>query len=268
MSHKNNLNPTIRCPRTKEKNNDFCKYHKRYKKYMTNLKKEESTNNTIINNNINNINNDYLDKNFSESLFGYYDSWKEVPEKYRININRWWDIRILVEIIGNQLCTSDMNNPKPNFPFDPFTRINYTQKELDFIKNKIKELKLKIYIGLITFFNINYHKIYDPKKTHTTSSEMVYHIIDNFGKTMRYKLINNKNSQDCYTGLWVPKNMQLSTFEYIFKQYDNMLEQSIIRTRYDVLMIPNPEKKRLQNILDRLPTENVMLSDELLLAHL
>jgi hypothetical protein len=244
MSHKNNLESNIRCLREVSEG-DFCRYHKRYKKYMKQIKEE------------------ILDEEDTETLMGYYDSWKEVPEVYRIKLNKWWDIRILVEIIANQLCTNDMSNPKPNFPFDPFTRINFTPEELDKIKNKIREIKLPIYVGLIEFLNCDFKKLYSVKNTEYNTMIKIITILE---KKLRYRTVNLKNSQDCFTGIWVSKKDKLSEFEKLLSVYHSTPEHAIANINGEIVVMYNPKKDILMQKINNYPIENMNLSDNLYTA--
>lgn len=255
MSHKNNLEPNIQCSREVVDGEDFCRYHKRYKKYMildTKLTQEKLTQEKLIKK-------DDLTEDM-ETLMGYYDSWEEVPEKYRLKLTKWWDIRILMEIINNQLCTSDMNNPKPNFPFDPFTRMNFSPSDLDKIKNKIKELKLPVYIGLVEFLNCDYKKIYSTKNTdHKTMLKLVS-ILE---KKLRFRIINLKNSQDCYLGIWVNKKDKYSEFEKLLNLYYSTSDHVIVHIQGDFVMMYNTKKDILLQKINSYPSENINLNDAL-----
>lgn len=244
MAHKSNLEPSIRCPR-ETSDGDFCRYHKRYKKYMKEFQK---------------IKEEILECDDTETLMGYYDSWKEVPEIYRIKLTKWWDIRILTEIIANQLCTNDMSNPKPNYPFDPFTRINFTPEELEIIKKKIKDIKLPIYVGLVEFLNCDFKKLYSIQNTEYNTMIKIITILE---KKLRYRTINYKNSQDCFTGIWVSKKDKLSEFEKLLSVYHSTPEHAIAHINGEIMVMYNPKKDILMQKINNYPIENINLSDKL-----
>jgi hypothetical protein len=255
-AHKNNFEPNIRCPRETKVNEDFCRYHIRYKKYMTNLTPTQDE----INKN--------LDNTQIETLLDIYDSWREVPEIYRIKLEKWWDIRILCQLFANQLCTSDMTNPKPNYPFNPFNRILFTPDELSLIKKKIIELKLPIYIGLAEFLSCDYKKIYENKKKSNNEHKdykCMIQIINILEKKLKFRLLNCKNSQDCYTGFWVYKKDKRSEFEQLLYLYDNTSTHTItqvnneVTNTIDIVILYNPKKDFLLNKINKYQKEDFEL---------
>lgn len=261
----NNYNKNIRCNRQCCVNSDFCRYHKRYSIYMPNLINNINNKNNKNNVDIKNINNSNnityldLDKKYIENLLGLYESWKDIPTKYWIILNnKYWDIRILLDIFSNNIITSEMENPKPTWPHDPFTRRNYTPKELKFFKKQCKELNLKVYIGLAKFLNAKLKNIY--KQEYGTSNEMAEIIIKLLSKNLRYKLINSKNSQDCFIGYWVSKNTKSSTFEEFYKLYISMPFQIYIYDMGDLYISDNIHKKNVKNIIDNIKEEYIDLN--------
>lgn len=247
MSWLNSNNKDIRCTRKVCKESDFCQYHKRYSKYMPNIIKNK------------NINYQELDDKFPETLLGIYESWKDISEIYWIELNKkWWDIRILLNMFANQLISSEMENPKPMYPHDPFTRRNFTPIELEKIKNKCKELKLNIYIGLAKFLESNINDIFIQE--YGTSSKMSNFINDNLSKYLRYKIVNFKNSQNCYIGFWVNKCVPLSSFEKMYKLYNSLPFQIYVMHIHGPIITDNINKINIKNIIESLEEENIDLN--------
>jgi len=254
MSWLNQQNKNTRCHRYTCKNSDFCQYHKRYSNYMPNI-----LNNSIIDD----VSYEFLDENFDENLLGIYDSWKEVPEKYWIKLNdKWWDSRILIDIFSSQLITSEMENPKPTYPHDPFTRRNFTPIELYSLKTHCKKNKQKIYMVLAKFLYIDLDSIY--KQEYGTSYEMSNILIDYISREFRYKLMCNKNSQDCYNGYWVPKDWDLSSFEKIYNYYNSLPYQVYVYDNDDddYYITDNAHKNNVKNILESFTVENFNLNSD------
>jgi hypothetical protein len=275
MSHLNNKNINTRCTRQVIENADFCKYHIRTKKYFHTLlddfrntdKQEIKTIFSPINYKLEaKLNNaiNKLDENYTSGLLGIYDSWKEVPSIYWIYMdNTWWDIRLLVSHFSTQLCNSDMENPSPSFPSNPYNRKNFSLNDLKIFKDKIKNLNIKIYIGLAIFLT----HVFDDFKTIKineceTSHKLSLEIINLLSKSLRFKLINYKNSQDCYCGIWVYNMYPFSNFELLYKNYNDLPIQQLQTTFYGNFLVNNPVRYRFELILNTLPKEEYDLTKD------
>jgi hypothetical protein len=247
-SHLNNKNRNIHCTRITVIGQDFCKYHIKTKKYM----------HDNLDNNIK-PSIEELDRSNSETLLYIYDSWNEVPECYWIKINkRWWDCRILSGIFAQQLCNNDMEGPKPSYPHDPFDRFNIIPSELILLNELLNKNHIKLYCALNIFLDSNIQDYYHQK--YETSYKMSNEIIILLKSKLRYKIINNKNSQHCYTGIWVDKNEPLSKFENLYLKFNNLPIQSIMYNLYgDPLYVNNPQRSFIQSMMDILPEENPCL---------
>ena len=91
--------------------------------------------------------NAYLDKHFMYSLMMMKDSWSEVKHKIRLDHNQqecWWDLELLLRQFAEQLNTSTMNNPAPQWPSDPFNRIPFESAQLSLLGQQIKELQIPV----------------------------------------------------------------------------------------------------------------------------
>lgn len=251
MSWLNIKNKNSRCTRKTCENSDFCHYHKRSAIYMPQLNNIPSA--------------ETLDQSCPETLLGIYDSWTEVPTQYWIKINdKWWDVRILTDLFSNQLCSSEMENPKPTYPNDPFNRRNFTPDELLLIKNKCIELKLKIYIGLYYFLSHEFSGVY--KQEYGTTHSMCISIVNILSHNLRYKIINNKNSQECFTGVWIQKNAPMSKFEQVYNLYNSLPFQVVMVGAGGVMLTDNINKINVKFILDNFDKDNVDLHDDSLTA--
>lgn len=257
-------NKNKRCNRKACHNSDFCQYHKKSAIYMpqsANIQKNISDKHNINDKTEDNkiIDYKYLDLLCPETLLGLYESWVEVPQIFWVQLNnKWWDIRILTDIFSNQLNLTELENPKPSYPHDPFTRKNFSAKELDIYKNMCYSLKLKIYIGLKIFLDSNIYQSYE--QNYGTSKIMCQRIINLFSEKMRFRIVNNKNSQDSYTGIWVDKNYPKSCFEILYKLYISIPFQLGINTDHGLLLFDNETKMLVKNYLDDVDKECINLN--------
>ena len=195
-----------------------------------------------------------LDKFYYENLFSILESFNEIDKKNIIIIdNKPWDINLLLDSWGNLLCSTEMQNPLPIFPSNPFTKKNISINDFKNILNIIKLNKIKVYKPLKYLF-INYEKIFNYKiDSYNTSKLLSQHLINIINEKYRFQLLNIKNSQDCYIGRWVDKNYILSDFEVFFDYYDKIpiQIQNLFGHIYD-----DPEKIHIKNLLDNYPKEN------------
>ncbi len=105
----------------------------------------------------------------------------------------------------------------------------------------------------------NYDKIYDNEYiTYNTDFILSRKIIKLLEEKFRFRLINNKNSQDCYLGFWTDKNEPLSDFE-IFYDYYNKIPFQI--TNIFGAIIDNIEKTEIKNMLDNYPKEFININN-------
>ena len=227
-------NKDKRCGRLVCGDTDFCKYHIRHKKYMSDDLKPKKQELPI------------------ENLLGIYDSWDEVPKEYHILMGKKiWDIRIMANIFANQINSCEMEGPKPLWPHDPFNRKNFDQNDLILFKSQCMKNNINIYIGLDIFLNSLQNIKCDQE--YMTSKYTSQQIINNLEKKLRFQIKNYKNSQDCYIGLWVKKRTYRSKFEKIYMEYNDEPYQL-----YDVFtdtIVNNPKKNFMRMIMNSLPSE-------------
>jgi hypothetical protein len=242
----------IRCSNKCYRNNDFCKIH--------------------------NISKDYyykaLDENSIETLMSIYDSFEEVPKQYWYKINnKWWDIRILIEVLAGQLNATDMETPKPIYPHDPFNRKSYSISDLKNLKAQIKKLKLNINIALLNFLKgcTTINKFLKEKRYNLSQGcnfNLTCKIVDLFKRKLRFMLINKKNSQEQYMGIWINKNHKFSDFENIYYHYlsepDEYFEYDV--SEDSLYALENPEKEYYRTLLMTYPVENIKIDDHIVMS--
>jgi hypothetical protein len=182
----------------------------------------------------------FLDNNYSYTLMGLYDSWAEINKNDIIYMDgEYWNIDILTSHFTNQLNNSNMENPYPSYPSSPFNRKPFTVSSLTILKNKLKELKRPINIALKLLVSIEIdtlQTIYNDVSNNNNNFSQ--NILDLLESKYRYMLINNKNSQDAYVGLWVKNNIKFSPFEKLYNKLKNMPYQVIINEH----IILNPDR--------------------------
>lgn len=268
-----NTNNKRRC--TKKSNNglDFCGHHKISKKYysqlLTGIKNKFILQNKLkaseidkdlitlsknahidkvikkikqkILNQTSKLNDKYIYK-----LFFIKDSWSEVLFEHRIKLSDgWWDIEFVLYCFTQQLNNTDMENPYPIFPSSPLTRRVYDYEDLVKIKNRVNNLKYPINIALKFILNspVKYTNMwYDDCAKNNTNHTLL--LLDYLTTELRFKIINYKDSQNCFTGHWVGKKEELSDFEILYNDYQNENFQ-IFNQTYNIFVI-NPMKEELQ----------------------
>jgi len=228
---KNNIN-TI-CKANKNKNSiipcgrntngfDFCYYHRKQNQNSKLIKSIEE-----------------LDKHYKHCLLYIMDSWNEVNK---------WDINIIINHYTTQLNSSNMENPFPIYPSDPFTRTPITKEDIQNIIKKIKQISLNVNLTLKIFLlskktDLFYNEAIISQTGHSSS------LLELFDTKMRYKLINNKDSQELYTGYWIQKSAKLSTFE---KLYNLIKKIPIYLIDLNNFIYDNPEINKIKKKMDEL----------------
>lgn len=208
----------------------------------------------------NNINYDYLDKNYKHYLITGEESWSSIEKKYWFRVkltdnstdnstdnDSWWDIRSLLVHITQCLNSCNMGNPCPQFPSDPFTRIPYTYDSICEIYTRCKELQLNLHCSTLTFF---YSYTSSPSKIrkHIMNSDEINSIMC---KWLRYRNINSQDSQGNFIGIWEPKYSMINQFE---RQYIQYCQHPPYIFEYGQEIV-NPKRKILENMLHQLPKE-------------
>lgn len=161
-----------------------------------------------------------LNSNHAIGLLGIYNSWIEIPIMYWFKMGKtWWDIRILINIYSAGINQSEMENPYPVYPTNPYTRKLVDPHDLKLLLKRSIELNIKLNIALNVFLKLP--KIILNKCYKICAVNMRYLIVSELSKKLRYRLINYKNSQDCYCGYWVPKRTKKTTFEQLYSVIRN-----------------------------------------------
>jgi hypothetical protein len=161
-----------------------------------------------------------------ENIYLYtnnYDiqSWCDMKstEIIKLNGNFCFGLDYILEYINNKLNSTNMNNPFPSYPLNPFTNEILTKKDLGKIKKLVLLSQKKVALPLKIFLedesmwieNINYfdnYKVIDKLETYK----------------IRYKRINAKDSQENYTGYWILNNSKFSSFENTLYKYMTTLK--------------------------------------------
>lgn len=269
---------------------DFCRYHKRYNRYhepLLNRKRIQDIKIFDINKKaiiaekikymtkktseimLNNFNahiktkiaqrNEILDQNHIHNLMMLNESWQEVNIMYQIKLNdQWWNLKTVLFHISQQLNHSNMENPFPTFPSDPFNRIPFTIKSLLDIKKRISLIGLSVQninVALLCFLDLPLRKLNSYYNIAVDApEEPLYDLIYDFSKKLRFRLMNNKNSQDCFNGYWVHKKTHPTDFEIVYSMWKEAPYQLYIPSRHNV--ITNPQKEYLGILLDSFPEES------------
>lgn len=273
MSHLNNQHPDQQCTRDAIKNRDFCKYHLRSHIYMKDVKNNNVSNWKVkwcVIKLINKLNKsvEVLDKKYDYCLLGMQNSWKDVPFIYWFKLRKdWWDIRFLVNTFTIQLNQSELEEPFAVYPTNPFTRQPLTVNELMTIRNKIIEIKLQVNNSLKIFLNspkkllAECYRIF--MKNRYNASQKIISILN---KKLRFKMVNCKNSQSDYCGVWVNKTQKRTPFEQIYHMFKLTPLQivNINHSTNDIRILNNPEKIRLARLLSKFKVDNINITNEAL----
>jgi len=256
----------------KVKTNDFCHMHIKKNQYYDKLLKQ-NRDNIIKNLNINkkkllnditkiveeheivnivtNIKkrNNILDNKYDYTLMNMYNSWNDINFSNQVLIdNEYWNINIFIDTITHQLNNSTMENPYPSYPNNPFNRKPFTPKSLLSICDVLKQLKKPINITLKMllsqtekFIRTLYDEVKDNHDSRFSSGLLIL-----FKKHFRFMIINSKNSQNSYVGIWTHKSFPLTDFEVMYNTFKNMPYQIV---HYGHI-VNNPHREILQHRLE------------------
>lgn len=275
-----------KCNLKVKKNDDFCSKHnkkKDYDKYLLKkirlndckkfgvkpsiIKKEmishiidNELNKKILNFKISNESMNKLnDQKFNYSLMGLYNSWDEIKFYDQIYVdNELWDINIIINHITYQLNNSNMENPYPIYPNNPFTRKSFSPKSLMLVYNRILFLNKSVNISLKLFLSQSENFLQLFYEESLTNLDRFSRLILNlFLKNLRFMIVNCKNSQDCYIGHWVNTNHPVTQFEILYDRLKNAPYQ-IYENGY---IVNNYRRDILRNILLSYPVDNYDLTN-------
>jgi hypothetical protein len=267
-----------RCKRNPIKNNDFCKTHCEehiYDEKFLQDKKLIHSDDDVVNKYLDLIVDNfcdeltkkqkYLDDNFIHGLIGLNDSWSEIPFMYWFKCDdTFWDIRSLVKILAMQLNQSELEKPFPIFPENPFTRKKFSIAELRSLNSRIELLKtfhrppnteeLNVNIALSKFLTIP-DKLLNSVRNERSQYSASIKIINRLSTSLRYKMINYKDSQGRYCGYWVKKTTQVSQFE---KYYNEIVTATVMYNNLYVLL-DTPMYRKIINTLNKLVPEEYVI---------
>jgi hypothetical protein len=156
---------------------------------------------------------DYLDQHHSASLFGLKDSWSEV--RYRLksdaqtNYGDVWDVELLLNIIANQLNATSMTNPKPQLPYNPFNRVPFSDEFSLQLRDLCFHHHLKVNLAVAVWMNMT-----PPLPLAGQVQELVTRLQEH----LRFRLVNEKDSQDTRIGYWVKNTARLTAFEWLYNK--------------------------------------------------
>jgi hypothetical protein len=270
-----NNNSKIKCKKKKEILN-FCSDHYKEKKYhiMTLNKMLGITNGELkkINNELQilkkfknvekiyesiNKRNKILDEKYGHNLLGLYSSWSEINIENQIKLDDdYWDLDIIIHHIAEQINNSSLENAFPLYPSNPFNRKLFSVNSLINLNCRIKLLNKPINIATSIFLNSSEKVL---KKSYYEATKKIAYKNDDkkndnimylLSRNLRFKIVNNKNSQNLYTGIWVNKNEEENIFEKLYYFYK---EIPFYLYPLNSNPIENPQKKKLGKILDEFP---------------
>lgn len=261
MSRMNSKHPDKRCTRSVYKNSDFCRYHKRYGKYLNSVVSKKKTIlkrlTKVLSKKPKKIKEAYikfykmLNSKYIHNLFYIYDSWDGISAEYIIKLDGdYWDINMLIKIITQQLNSCDMGNPFPKYPHNPFNRKPFTVKGLKHLNSRLTD---DISRDLIIDIFLSYKGMRALYKDNldTFNYESTRRIREYLSVFLRFKRINYKDSQDNYVGYWTKKNTPLSMFEQLYEEYEKICPRIYIGN----IFTENPTIINMRKLMDAQPKE-------------
>lgn len=200
----------------------------------------------------------FLNELHKHNLLSLKESWNDVYYYKRLYIdNYWWDLDILTEHIYYLLNSSSMGNPKPQFPCNPFTLSPISHNGLNIYFKKLIYHKISVNI----IFKIFYDNI--DVIINTNKNEVHCKLTEIFKNNCRYKLINTKDSQNCYIGFWVDKTLPFTEFENMHKLLQNTSPQLIVNNYNGVnQIIDNPRISQITSCLNKMKPENITIVND------
>lgn len=201
-----------------------------------------------------------LNKNFIYTLMNLYESWDEIPINQIINLDgEYWQIDIVVNHISYQLNSSNMENPYPIFPSNPFNRKLFSIESLLSLRNYLKEKNKKVNIGLKYFLNndLKTLKLF-YNESQKTNDRFCLKLLNKYKSNLRFMIVNNKNSQNHFQGVWIRENYPKQQFERLYDYWKNVSYQIILAGR----ITDNVYKKELKKRINSIPEDNYDLNAE------
>lgn len=250
------------CNKSSINKSDFCHLHNKYSpeflknKRLITKNKFKLPQKSLIDLSISYSLGDYVTTRFEnqtstlnqncEQLMYIYDDWNQIPLYRRVLLdNNWWDVSSLISHFSHCLNSSNMNNPSPMYPSNPFNRIKFTKDGLIKLRQHLYLTMIEIPISVYIFLDMCLDR---PEVNNT--------ILDTFSNWLRFKIINYKDSQNCYQGVWVYKYTELSDFEILFQEWNNMpYQQMVVNHHGEYIVTENIQRIMMQHILETCPVE-------------
>lgn len=259
----------------KVKNQDFCFRHNITKVYCKDLlaniknitvkkynipnkllsKVKNDIENYIVNKNINTIEQISTNNNikFKHNLMNMSDSFKDIKLEHQIELDKeYWDIHIITSHFVQQLNMSNMECPYPVYPNNPFNRIPFTPQALLDLRDRLSYLNMPINITLRLLLVQPINKLKELYSDALINKDKIsFKLLDLFNDNFRFKIINNKNSQNQYNGYWTKKSSPFDKFEKAYHQW----KLSPIQVNRENQIVINRDRLRLEVILDTFPQD-------------
>jgi hypothetical protein len=157
-----------------------------------------------------------------------YDAqtWCDLKDTETIKLegNYCFGLQYIIEYVNNKLNSSNMNNPLPAYPVNPFTNKLMAKKDLKKVKKMVLLSQTKVALPVKAFLEDESLWVDDKNKYDH------YKMVDKLeSHKLRYKRINLKDSQDNYVGYWVPKPTPYTPFESALRKYMQTLDNQVKR---------------------------------------
>lgn len=238
--------PEKTCSRKTKLNSDFCGYHSKQRAYNekaltdirnTDMKRYKITKKMIsdvmrdvkLNQIVNGLKTDLdsstkrLDSEYAHMLMDIKDGWRDVPIFHRILLSDgWWDITVLINHFTNQLNQSNMENPYPIYPSSPFTRLLYSVDDVNKVKQRIIDVRMKVNVALKVFLTANDQLDIFRNEAVTDPNMFSSSLLQQLSSSLRYRMMNSLNSQGQFTGHWIRQSRPKDTFERLYDTYSKM----------------------------------------------
>lgn len=188
-----------------------------------------------------------LDDKYLHNLFGLDDSFLDVEHIVKFD-EEYYNVITLCNYLKEQLNTSLMECPYPQYPSNPFTKKPYSINAIQELYEYVLKESMNIDVVLLLFFKLSTNslkKIYDYACDENTKCQSK--LTKYFGETLRYQLIPVKNSQNLFTGQWCSKKTETTAFEDLLSYYKQLSPYSI---NIDTI-VENRNKIIIGKILDK-----------------
>lgn len=148
------------------------------------------------------------------------DNWEELPlsRVIRFDNGYCYDIAFLVVNLTSNFNSLNSNEPKPVFPKDPFTNVEFTFDEIKMIKIQAEKLKIIPKFSSLNVF-LNENELW-KKPSQGEYFDWIL-TFKEYAKT-KYKMriqYHGVDSQSNFTGRWVSANEKKTTFEILKDMY-------------------------------------------------